>query len=194
MKILTPILILVFNLVLLSCSQTENLENVAQLSRPHSENTFYQADAEIILDITSNFEGDLSWVKGKIINFRLYADGLVEFDDYPIESTTGKQLIAGEVIDRKQVKINEAQLNEIKNILSNSEFRSLKKKYVKLKSSCDAIPKVTIKAKNKIIEIVWCDNLTEPKSSPDFPKTLSKIFKQTREVRNILLGKEVASP
>ncbi|HLM00608.1 MAG TPA: hypothetical protein VK400_06100, partial [Pyrinomonadaceae bacterium] len=131
---------------------------------------------------------------GEILNFRFFADRSAEFDDIPLESTAGKQLIAEEVRNRKQIKISDAELNEIKNILSGKEFQSLKNKYEKIESSCDAVPEVAIKAENKIIKIIWCDNLTEPKRSPDFPEVLSKLLQKNREIRNKALEKEVYSP
>lgn len=129
-----------------------------------------------------------------MLNLRLFSNGFAEFDDCPFESTTGKQIIAEESCRRNQTKINEAQLKEISEILYSKEFNNLEKKYEKIVSSCDAIPTRKVKTKTKTIEIVWCDSLIEPRNSPEFPKTLVKIFQINHEIRNKALGKEVNSP
>ena len=188
MKFIPLILALFF---LVSCSGTANLSEPSQNEK--SLNAF-QPSGEIILEVTSNFESDLAWIKGEILNFRLYSDGLVEFDDIPLESPDGKQARTEEVRDRKRIKISESTQAEIKNILLSREFQRLKNKYEKIESSCDAVPEVEIKAANKIIEIRWCDNLTQPKHSPDFPEILSKLLRKNREIRNAALGKEGFAP
>lgn len=191
MKIFIVILALFF--IISSCSETENLSQSSATEKPR--NVLSQPpNREIILEVISNFEGSLFYIKGEILNFRLYGDGLAQFDDIPLESTTGKQHIAEEVRDRKQIKISEAELTEIKNILSSKEFGRLKSKYEKIESSCDAIPEVIIKAESKIIKIRWCDNLTQPIRSPDFPEILLKLLQKNREIRNRTQEKEVFSP
>lgn len=192
MKVFVTVLLLIS---LISCSEFRKSENILQSPETKNiNNLFPQSNAEIILEVTSNFESSLTWIKGKILNFRLYSDGFAEFDDCPFESVTGKQLNAEEICRRNQIKINEVELNELKKVLLNNEFKFLKRKYEKIESSCDGLPVIMVEAQNKIIEIIWCDYLTEPRNSPDFPKILSKIFQQNREIRNRALEKEVISP
>ncbi len=192
MKVFVIVLLLIF---LTSCSEIRKSENtVESFETKNTNNLFSQSNAEIIVEVTSNYESSLNWIRGKILNFRLYSDGFAEFDDCPFESATGEQLNAEEVCRRNQIKISESELNEFKEILLRREFKALKEKYNKIESSCDGLPLITVKTQNKVIEIIWCDYLTEPRKSPDFPEILSEIFRQNRKIRNRALEKEVISP
>lgn len=178
--------------MLVSCNEEKVSEN--SVPPPDADKLLTKPTGEIVLNITTNFDSNLLWIRGKVLNFRLYNDDYVEFDDIPLESTTGKQLIAKDAAVRKQIKIDKAKTDEINNILSSSEFQKLKKQYAKVESSCDAVPQVTIKNRNKIIDIVWCDNLSEPKNSSTFPKIVSKLLKLTRQIKDEAIQREVYSP
>lgn len=175
------------------CSETKEIGIETRLPKTNAPtNLFHQPDAVILLEITSNFETTPAWIKGKILNFRLYSDGLVEFDDCPFES--GKKILAEKSCDRKQIKITESEVKEVEILLLNKEFRNLKHKHSYIESSRDAILYLTIKAKNKIIEISWYDNLTDSIRPTNFPAILSKVLQQNRKIKNSTMGKEIISP
>lgn len=190
MKVLTTILIFLF---CISCSEIKKTEKQLQKAETN-QNLQQTSNVEVILEISSDFESHLAWIKGTILNFRLYADGSAEFDDCPLESNKQKQLVAAEVCKRLQIKIDESELNELKEVLSSREAKNLNKKYQKIVSSCDSVPKVTVKNKDRATQLIWCDNLGDPKTSPEFPKILTKIIQISRDIKNKTLGKEVIRP
>lgn len=154
------------------------------------ENKLISKDSkDVLLEINSEHTSDLDYLRGKTIYFRLYKDRFVEFDDFPTESRDNKQIDLEREKELKQFQINESDFDKITNILSNNEFRNLKSKYEKIESSCDAVPEVEIITTLKKIKIDWCDNLINPYNSPEFPKILSEIFKETYRIKSDLLGK-----
>ena len=193
MRVFVPILILL-SVFLFSCSEVENSEISPKSTEPEIVSSFPRPNDEIILEITSSHQSNVDWIRGEVLNFRLYSDGFAEFDDCTPYSATENKNTVEDLCKRNQVKIKQTELAEIREIISNKDFENLKTKYQKIESSCDAIPIVTVKCKNKLIKIIWCDNLAEPKTSPEFPKILSNTFKQTREIKNKVLGKESFSP
>lgn len=145
---------------------------------------------DVILEINAEYTSQVDYLRGKILYFRLYKDGFVEFDDYPTKSKDDKQIFSGEAKRLKQFNISESTFIELNNLLSKDEFRNLKNKYEKLVSSCDAIPQVEVRDSKKIVKIDWCDSLTNPYNSPEFPQILVKLFKEIYKIKSDALGRE----
>lgn len=174
---------LVLCLLIVSCTNSNSINDEILKKDPK----------DIILEITAEFISDADILRGKVLYFRLYKDGYVKFDDYPNDSEDGIRIILEKMKTHKYTRISKEKLAELKNILASKEFQNLKNKYEKFVSSCDAVPKVDVKEGNKIIKITWCDSLTKPHDSPEFPDILQKLFQEIYEIKHNYLKKEISA-
>lgn len=133
----------------------------------------------------------MSWMKGEILDFRMYSSGEIEFDDYPTEPSNSSILVAEEVKVRKQYRVSPEIVSDFRSIVLGKDFIRLKDTYEKLSPSCDAISNKTVTAGRKIINIPqWCGR-QEP---PEFPAELIALFRKIRELKKEKLGKELPTP
>ena len=181
MKKLLWIFIIISFLNFFSCKPIERIGNQIIPQNPKDS----------ILEITAEFNSDVDFLSGEIVYFRFYKNGFIEFDDYPDESKDNERIILKTEKKLFQTKIGDFEFKQLETILSSKEFSNLDNKYKKIVSSCDAIPKVQIKAQVKVIEISWCDNLTNPHTSPKFPKIISELFQRINSLKIKYLNKQV---
>lgn len=111
--------------------------------------------------------------------FRLYHDGLAEFDVVEASQKANK---IDERIIRKYVKVSNGELSILKELLASREFHELKTEYNKIGQSCDAVPVITFRTQIKKIEIIWCDDISAPHRSPDLPQIISILFRHVADI------------
>lgn len=175
------LLILLFVLVFASCTNTNDSS---------SNTTLHQNNP--ILEIISNFQGPW-WMNGEVLDFRLFEDGIVEYDEYPLQSKNGT-LKAEEVKVLHRTQINEAELKEILNLLNGKEFLAVQFNNIVQDTSCiDAFinSKINFKQNDKIGNIVLefhCTDLSDSKSTSsyfkDFPQVLTQLFQKIRNIKS----------
>ena len=110
MKIFTSILLYFCIVISFACAETENLNAPEAKSQSESTQNLQSNFDEPILEITSDFVG-MMWMNGKVIDFRLFENGTVEYDAYPKTSST--QLKAEEIKPYNERKL---VLNKQKNL------------------------------------------------------------------------------
>ncbi len=180
MRIFSVILLLFFCLAVLTCSKSDDsTKNLAQKSQKQ------------ILEITSDFRG-LWWMKGQVLDFRRYNDGIVEFDEYPLQNSPDGTIIIERVKITKQVKINAFKLNEILDLLANNEFSKVGKDLIPQKSCIDAFIDTKIKltsrgGNSEIIVKSHCSKLADSKSTfyfKDFPPSVNNLFEIIKGIKD----------
>ena len=119
MKFFISFFILLLSFVISSCVQS-------------SADSFRQNHPEQILEITTDFTG-LYWINGQVLNFRLYRDGMVEYDEYPLQKTSYETLNVEKIKTVRQIKINEDEYKEIIAILTNDEIFEIENRITRKK-------------------------------------------------------------
>ena len=128
---------------------------------------------------------------GQILDFPLFADGTIEFDDYPTADEVNKFVWAKDVAIRKRFTIKPETVSEFQAIITRSDFEQLKPEYKKLTSSCDAAHDRTIVTVRKTVRVPqWCGK-EEP---PEFPQPIFDLFQRIRSVKAEKLGKHLPTP
>lgn len=132
-------------ILVLACSKTENSQTPKTKPQAESPPNLQSKFNEPILEVTSDFVG-MMWINGKVIDIRLFEDGVVEYDAYP--KTPSTNLKAEDVKIAQRKKISDEQTKEFINYLTNKEFLNAKNKYTS--KNCfahDAERNITIKFK-----------------------------------------------
>ncbi len=184
MKFTASIIILIFSLLFVACSNPENL----QVTQPNSTP---------VLEMSAEMVG-LWGVQGELLDFRLYENGLVEFDEIDNNRKTPQKTIykTEELKVRKQIYISESEVGEIINLLKSDEFSKLENTYSAKRAGTDIAINNTIRfqsgTQEKTIKILGhIENLSNPNPDnfPDFPAVLSKLYRQIGEIRRQALKK-----
>ncbi len=179
MKIFAWVLLYFCIVITFACAETEKFDVPEANPRTESTQNLQSNFEEPILEVTSDFVG-MMWINGKVVDFRLFENGTVEYDTYPKTSST--QLKAEEVKTLQRKKISGEQIKEFVDFLTNKEFLSTKNKYTKEKCIAhDSERNIEIKFKYKntqkqISVIHNCEVIPEPIS-----KLLEKIEKITNQ-------------
>ncbi len=179
------VITLLFVCALASCTKSNDFSSNNNL--PQNKDQY-----KPILQITSNFDG-LWWMNGEVLDFRLFENGIVEYDEYPLQSKNGT-LKAEEVKVLYRTQINEAEVKEILDLLNSKEFLAVEfNKIVQDKGCWDAFINSNInfkqndKSKNVILES-YCANLSDTKSTSfyfkDFPKVLTQLFQKIKNIKS----------
>ena len=179
MKIFVCTLLYFCIVITFACDETKKFDTPATKIQTKSTRNLQSNFEESILEVTSDFVG-MMWMTGKVIDFRLFENGTVEYDAYPKTSST--QLKAEEVKTLQRMEIRAEQTKEFIDFLTNKEFLSAKNKYTK--ENCfahDAKRNIEIKFKYKntqkqISVIHNCEVIPEPIS-----RLLEKIEKITNQ-------------
>jgi len=181
MKFLALTLLLIFGFSLISCSEANVPADVLAPNSPKQ-----------ILEVTSDFSG-FYWMNGQVLDFRLYDDGIAEYDEYPLQSPDRYALKAETVKQTKQVKIDEEDFQRILDLLESSEFSKTESRYLPLKSCLDAFINTKINSNignnNRQIFIKdHCLNLEYATRTTDFfksfPVTLNELFQKINKIKN----------
>lgn len=170
-------------ILLSSCSEIDLQDNsnsphirdlpnttTAPLFTPRSETPFIEV---------STLQTGMSVSVGTRTIFRLYTDGLAEFD--VVDSSQKADKFEKRII-RKYAKVSDGELSILRELLASREFRELKTEYKKIGQSCDAVPIITFKTELKKIKIIWCDDISAPDRSPDIPQIISILFRHVAEI------------
>jgi len=181
MKIFVAIFVLIFSLLFISCSKSQDL----QIKQPNSTP---------VLEMSTELVG-LWEVSGEMLDFRLYDNGLVEFDTLDNSKKDPKKTMykTDDLKVRKQGYINDAKVEKILNLLKSDNFSELKETYKAKRAGIDNSINNTIvfqsQNQKKTIRI-WghLENLSNPKPEnfPDFPAVLSDLYKETSKIKSQL--------
>lgn len=137
-------------------------------------------------------------VSGEMLDFRLYENGLVEFDTLDNSKKDPQKTLhkTEELKVTKQIYISEPQVEEIVNLLTSDEFLRLEKAYRARRAGTDTSINNTIRfqagSEKKTIEIrghVESLSNPNPENFPDFPAVLSELYKQVIKIKNRTLKK-----
>src|SRR5215203_3717811 len=120
-----PILILIFGLFLVSCRNVEDLRVAQPGTTP-------------VLEMSRELVG---WweVSGEMLDFRLYENGLVEFDtlDNNKKDRQKTRYTTDELKVLKQTYISEKEVQKILALLKSEEFSKLEKTYMAKRAGTD---------------------------------------------------------
>ncbi len=177
MKIFAWILLYFCIVITFACAETEKFDMPEAKSQTKGTQNLQSNFEEPILEVTSDFVG-MMWINGKVVDFRLFENGTVEYDVYPKTSST--QLKAEEVKTLQRKEISAEQTKEFIDFLTNKEFLSAKNKYTKKCFGHDAERNFEIKFKYKntqkqISVIHYCEVIPEP---------ISKLLKKIEKITN----------
>ena len=179
MKFFISFFILLLIFVISSCVQS-------------SADFFRQSPPEKILEITTDFTG-LYWINGQVLNFRLYRDGIVEYDEYSLQKTSYETLNVEKIKIVRQIKINEDEYKEIIAILTNEDFFEIANKITPQKSCIDAFMNTKINFKYETVSKELfiedhCSTLADSKSTSrlfeNFPFKLNELFQKITVIKS----------
>lgn len=189
MKVFASIFVLIFGLLLSSSSSSSSCDNSEnrQVERPNSAP---------VLEMSQEFRG-LWAVTGKILEFRLYDNGLVEFEtiDNNKKDRNKTRYTTDELKVTKQTYISQSEVENLLKFLTSDEFLKLKKLYVAKRVGTDTefFNTIHLQYKNaeKTIEIGHLENLSNPnlENFPDFPPILSDLYRQVNKIKSQPLKK-----
>jgi hypothetical protein len=191
MKTLPKISILILAVLSFSCVKDSSVQDPAyspQFKYPESFRLqlFTPPVGKPLIQVNTKL-GGMYWLHGDFLEFRLHEDGLVEFDDCPLQGPQDLKMGEAKTEDlcvRKQTRVIAGEVSRLRELLQTEEFKSLKFRYSKIVSTCDAVPLVNFHADGKDIEIGWCDSLSEPQTSPNFPQILSILFRHFEDIKS----------
>ena len=133
-KIFNSFLILVTSLFFITCSNSTTLQTEKTIDKPTSPP---------ILEISEDAEG--AWnITGKTLFFRLYENGVVEFeypDDTKVKSGQNK---AEEINILKRIKISEEDKQKFIKLLNTENFQGLQESYQRKCCCTDATTRYEI--------------------------------------------------
>ena len=101
MKILSMLFLIILTVAVSACVVSET-----------SADAVREKNSVKVLEINSKFSG-LYWINGEVLNFRLFSDGMVEYDEYPQQKTTYNTIDVKTVKNIKRVKIGDDEVKEI---------------------------------------------------------------------------------
>lgn len=129
-------------------------------------------------------------MNGEVLDFRLYNDGTVEYDEYSTQSLPGKILKAKEIKKIKRTKISDSELKEILNIISELENTTSDFTESKICTDASIDTNITLRrnSKKKTIAInSHCTNLSDKNSTSysfkNFPAPINALFQKLRTIR-----------
>jgi hypothetical protein len=174
MKILASILI--FGLFLISCSKSENVNELVK-----------QPSATPILEISSELVG--IWdVQGEILDFRLYNFGIAEYEELDQSKFQPGINKTDDLKVKKQIKVSDEEIEEILDLLESVEFLNLRDRYIARKGCTDTSVYQTIRfqfaEKQKRIKIYGSCEEPNAENFPDFPPILAKLSERAGEIRS----------
>ncbi len=177
MKFFLIISVSIFNLFSISCSSPEDL----QVKQPNSTP---------VMEMSEEYIGIWS-MTGEILDFRLYDNGLVEFDVVDADKKAPRGINSTEDFKtQKQAYISEDEVKAILDLLTSDEFLRLNHTYEPERSCTDNFINNTIRLqyenKDKTVKIIGhCDNLASPNLEhfPDFPPVLMDLYKKISTIK-----------
>ena len=164
--------LLVLCLSVLSCSKVE----VEKLDLPNPEP---------ILEISKDAEGMFDIV-GKSLFFRLYDDGLVEYE-FPDEDkkVMGRINHIEDIKSSKQIRLSDEKLQKFKNLLKRQDFHQIENQYKRQCCCTDTSLNLDIRirtdgSEKNIALRGFCDlseiKNPQPRYLPNFPQVLSDLL------------------
>ena len=173
-----------FCLFFAACSSTESL-------------TVKQPNSTPVLEMSQELVG---WweVSGEMLDFRLYENGLVEFDTLDRSKKDPQKTLhkTDELKVIKQIYISESEVEEIIKLLTSDEFLKLEKIYRAKRAGTDTSINNTIRFQSatneKTIEILGhIEGLSNPnpENFPGFPVILSDLYSRINKIKSRALKK-----
>jgi len=181
MKPLFFLILLSFCLTLSACIKVE----LEPIKPPNSEP---------VLDISRESVG-LWDVTGKILYFRLYNNGMAEFDDLDenrAQKVNGRSIKTEDIMVRKLVQIDKKDFQDYINLISSSDFANLDEKYQSKFSCLDAFQHYDITVnlpgvKKHIFLPGYCGDLSRlyagSSSTADLPEQLFELAQKIERDR-----------
>jgi hypothetical protein len=167
-----------FCLFFAACSSTESL-------------TVKQPNSTPVLEMSQELVGWWS-VSGEMLDFRLYENGLVEFDILDNSRKDPQKTLhqTDELKVTKQTYISESEVEEIVKLLTSDEFLKLERIYRAKRAGTDTSINNTIRFQyethEKTIEIRGhIEDLASPnpENFPGFPTVLSDLYRQVNKIK-----------
>lgn len=198
------IVFLLISVLFVGCgSSAITVDNVKELGSNHRSNTsdnpreIKSENRYPIIEIWQELDGSVP-VRGKSLYFRIFDDGLVEFD-YQLrkENKPGKQRYTFSIQRTPQTKISEAEFRKFKSMVEAlSESHEIDAEYQPVALTLDVLTKLTVhlnpkESTGKVITINDADyDVTTGKYEKRFPGLLVELLKETQLLRASLQGKE----
>jgi hypothetical protein len=140
-------------------------------------------DSKPILEVSQNAIGNWA-VQGRLLTFRLYDDGVAEFEYVDQEKKKGRQnLNVNEVKSSRLIRISDTRLDEYMKLISTDEFTRSKEKYQAKCCCTDASMEFDINTngygqpKKITIGGICSDTIKpDPVRLPEFPQALYDLF------------------
>lgn len=132
-------------------------------------------------------------MNGKVLDFRLYNDGNAQYDEYQTYSSPSGALQADAIKNLHQVKLQEAELKEISDLLDENEFLKIEAIISQKKICKDAFINTEMKtvinnSSKQILIKNHCAILSDAKSSESyfekFPSKLNRLFEIIRKLKD----------
>jgi len=152
-------------------------------------------NSEPVLDISRESVG-LGDVTGKILYFRLYNNGIAEFDDLDRNSAAknvnGGSIKTEDIMVRKLVQVDKKDFQDYINLISSSDFADLEEKYPSKDSCLDAFQHYDItvnlpEVKKHISLPGYCGDLSQlydgSGSTADLPEQLFELAQKIESDR-----------
>lgn len=145
--------------------------------------------SQMILEVTSDYQG-LWNISGERLEFRLFDNGVVEFDAFPAKHQLGTK--AEEASVTKQTQISDEDLKDFIKLLSSEEFINLN---YTLKCCCtDASINVEIisylpnQRKRLFLKGFCDDNFINPdfRYAPNYPDFISELMRKIQRLKSKL--------
>lgn len=198
------IALLLISFVLISCSNvpvTADQSKEINSSR-HYPNTADQPE-EIksesrypIIEIWQELDGSVP-IRGTSLYFRMFDDGVVEFDyELRKKNESGKPRYTYSIERSPPTKISEEEFRRIKSLLDDLTKSKVKQEYKPVALTLDVITKLTIllkendTTKRKIIINDADLDVVNSKFEKKFPMSLINVFKEIRLMRRNALDKD----
>jgi hypothetical protein len=172
------ILTFIFGLFLVSCKNVEDLRVAQPGTTP-------------VLEMTREFVG--MWdVTSELLYFRLYENGLVEFETIDRNKKDGKKPTykTGELKVTHQTYISETEVKKILNLLKSDEFSNLENSYRAKRAGTDTSVNDTVhfryKGQDKTVQILGhIEDLPNPNAEnfPGFPPVLAYLYGQIDKIK-----------
>ena len=191
------IVLLLISFVLIGCgSAATTADNAKELETSHQANTpdnsqeIKSENRYPIIEIWEEIDGSVP-IRGTSLYFRMFDDGVVEFEyELRKETESGKPRYTYSIERLPPTKISEEEFRKFKSLLDDlTESKEIKKEYKPVGLTLDVIAKLTILLnengtnKRKIIINDSDYAVTYSKYEKYFPNSLVKLIKEVHLMR-----------
>lgn len=147
--------------------------------------------SNVILDISTEAYGPVYPTEGYILDFRLYDNGVLEYDDYPDQNSPNAK--RGNIaLTRKETTLSADDVRELVNIAQQPGFLEARPEYPPLRIATDATFTQTIIYRNqgrekRIVVVDYAPGDADAKSY--YPAALVRLMQRTCQMKAKATGK-----